>query len=195
VEKLYTMKKLVTIIVILFSFHLNPLCSQDIPPPNPDLAINIVSGASIEFIFDEISEYVNGIMNAGHVTYIRVGSIYDWKLQFKADQVEFYGTNNPSNIMPLNNVGVVVVSTGTNQDDGTNIINYAKNLPVTLESIDITLLTKGSLTNKGYGIRNSFLLNWEMGTMRGNMNNISMMDQMLASDVYTLNIILTVSVY
>jgi hypothetical protein len=169
--------------------------SQDIPPPNPGLVINIVSGYSIQFVFDEISEYQNGIMNAGHTTFVRVGSIYDWKLQFKADQPIFYGTFNPSNQMELNNVGLIVVSVGTNQDDGSNIINYAKTVPVALESSDVTILTKGSLSNKGYGTRNSFSFNWEMGTMRGNMNNLSMLEQMLAADTYTLNIILTLSVY
>lgn len=171
------------------------LKSQDIPPPNPGLVINIVTGYSVEFVFDEISEYVNGITGGGHSTYIRVGAIYDWKLQFKADQVMFYGTNNPSNEMELNNVGVMVVSTGTHQDDGSNIINYAKTAPLALESNDVTLLTKGVQTNKGYGIENSFMLNWEMGTRNGNMNPTRMLDQMLAADTYTLNIILTLSVY
>jgi hypothetical protein len=143
------------------------LQSQVIPPPNPDLAINIVSGYDITFVFDDLDEYYYGIMGQGHNTYLRIGSIYDWQLQFRADQAMFYGTNNPSHTMELNNVGVVVISTGTNQDDGSNIINYAKTLPLALEDLDVTLLTKGSLTNKGYGIRNSFTLEWEMGSMRG----------------------------
>ena len=183
---------LLTLLLFLGAGHIR---SQVIPPPNPGLVINILSGYSILFIFDEIIEYQNGIMNAGQSTFIRVGSIYDWKLQFKADQIIFSGTNNPANQMDLNNVGVVVISTGTNLDDGSNIINYAKTVPVALESTDVTLLTKGTLTNRGYGIRNSFTFNWEMGTQRGNMNNLSMLEQMLAADTYTLNIVLTLSVY
>jgi hypothetical protein len=177
---------------ILFTGKLRP---QDIPPPNPGLAINIVAGYSIEFTFDQFDQYVYGIGSAGKSTYIRIGAITDWKLQFKADQVMFYGTNDPSHQMELNNVGVTVVSIGTNQDDGSNIINYAKTAPIALESNDITLLTKGSLSNKGYGIENSFTLNWEMGTMNGNMNQIRMLDQNLNPDDYTLNIILTLSAY
>lgn len=169
--------------------------SQDIPPPNPGLVINIVSGYSIEFVFDEIDEYINGIGSAGHSTFIRIGAIYDWKLQFKADQVMFYGTNDPAHQMELNNVGVVVTSIGTNQDDGSNLVNNAKYAPVALESTDITLLTKGTLTNKGYGIENSFTLDWEMGTRNGNMSQIRMLDQLIKPDTYTLNIILTLSVY
>lgn len=182
------------VLPLILTFNTN-VRSQDIPPPNPDLVINIVSGQSIEFVFDEIDEWINGIMNAGHITHIRVGSIYNWKLQFKADQTIFYGTMNPSNTMLLNNVGLVILSTGTNQDDGSNIVNYAKTDPVALESTDVTVLTKGSLDNKGYGIRNSFLLNWEMGTMRGNMNNQSIFEQAVPGDIYTLNIVLTLSVY
>ena len=176
-------------------FFLAGIKAQDIPPPNPGLVINIVSGYSIEFVFDQIDEYINGISGGGQSTFIRIGAIFDWKLQFKADQDMFYGTNNPSHQMELNNVGVMVVSTGTNQDDGSNIVNYAKAAPVALENTDVTLLTKGFLSNKGYGIENSFILNWEMGTRNGNMNPTTMLDQALAADSYSLNIILTLSLY
>lgn len=191
------MQKTIAILVLVVFFLpvCHPLKAQDIPPPNPGLVINIVSGYSIEFVFDEIDEYINGIMNAGQSTFIRIGSIYDWKLQFKADQIMFYGTNDPTHQMELNNVGVTVASIGTNQDDGTNIINYARTAPIALESNDITLLTKGSLSNKGYGIENTFTLDWEMGTRNGNMNQTRMLDQLIPADTYTLNIILTLSVY
>jgi hypothetical protein len=189
------MKLVIAIISFSLLFWSISLRSQDIPPPNPGLVINIVSGYSVEFVFDEIDEYIHGIQNAGQTTFIRIGAIYDWKLQFKADQIVFYGTNDPAHQMELNNVGVSVVSIGTNQDDGSNITNNAKFAPVALESTDITLLTKGVLTNKGYGIENAFTLNWEMGTRNGNMNQTRMLDQMLAADAYTLNIILTLSVY
>ena len=167
--------------------------SQDIPPPNPSMVINIVSGYSVAFTFDEIEEYKNGILNGGQSTFIRIGAVLDWKLQISADQSIFYGENNPANQMELNNVGLVVVSTGTNLDDGTNIINYAQLAPIALESNDITLLSKGTSTNKGYGLRNAFTFNWEMGTKRGNMNNQSILEQMIANDSYTVNIILTLS--
>lgn len=189
------MRNKICITLLLILVALNNIKSQDIPPPNPSLMISIVSGFSVVFVFDEIDEYKNGILNAGQSTFIRIGAVTDWKLQFSADQAIFYGENNPTNQMELNNVGVVVVSTGTNQDDGTNIINYAKTAPLALLSSNTTLLTKGSLSNKGYGISNAFTINWEMGTKRGNMNNQSMIEQMLASDTYTLNVVLTLSVF
>lgn len=184
---------ILTLCLALSLGHIVKLTAQDIPPPNPEIAINIYSGQSIYFLFDQISEYQNGIMGGGQSTFIRVLSIYDWQLTFKADQIMFYGSGNPSNTMQLDNVGVVVVSTGTNLDDGSNIVNNAQLLPLALESTDVTLLTKGTGTNKGGGLRNSFTLNWEMGTRRGNMNPLRMLDQNLAADTYNLNIILTVS--
>jgi len=147
----------------------------------------------VEFVFDEFEEYLNGIMGGGQSTYIRVGAIYDWKLSFNADQLIFTGNMDPGHTMELNNVGVTVTSTGTNQDDGTHIINYARTVPLALESNEVVLLTRGTQTNKGYGIENSFILNWEMGTRRGNMNNITMVEQYIPADSYTLNIILTLS--
>jgi len=186
------MKQPLFILLVLMVFGLKAR-TQDIPPPNPSMVISILSGHSILFVFDEISEYKNGIINQGQSTFIRIGAVLDWQLQFKADQTIFYGDNNSSNQMELNNVGVVVVSTGTNQDDGSNIINNAKYAPLALEGNDVTLMTKGTLSNRGFENRNSFTLNWEMGTKRGNMNNQSMLEQMLAADTYTVNIILTLS--
>ena len=192
------MKSKQVLLALLLFFGAGSLKSQDIPPPNPGLVINIVSGWSIEFVFDEFIEYHNGI-NTGQATFIRIGSIYDWKLQFKADQLTFIGVYDAAHHMELNNLGLLIESIGTNQDDGSNITNNAKFAPVALESSDITILTKGNLTNKGYGIENSFTLNWEMGTMQGNMNTLSIFDQMAAglvdADTYTVNVILTLSVY
>lgn len=178
-------------LAVLATSGLEPLSAQDIPPPNPSMEISIVTGHSVEFVFDEIDEYKNGIINGGQSTFIRIGAIFDWSLQFKADQAIFYGETNPSHQMQLNNVGLVVISTGTNLDNGTNIINYAKNVPLALSETDVTLMTNGTLSNKGYGIKNAFTLNWEMGSQRGNMNNLSLLQQMIAADTYTLNIILT----
>lgn len=186
--------KQIIMLLVIISAGLT-IRAQDIPPPNPSLVINIVSGYSVVFNFDEMIEYKDGILNGGQSTFIRVGSIWDWKLQFSADQTIFYGENNPANQMELNNVGVVVISTGTNLDNGTNIVNYAKTAPIALANTDITLLTKGTNTNKGFGVRNAFTLNWEMGTKRGNMNNQSLLQQMIASDTYSINIILTLSAF
>lgn len=189
------MRHLLAIPALMMMLWTGSLKAQDIPPPNPGLVINIVTGYSIEFVFNEFDEYVFGIMGgASQQTFIRIGAIYDWKLQFRADQDMFYGID-PSNQMELNNVGVMVESNCTNQDDGTNIINNAKFAPLALEFTDVTLMTKGSQTNKGYGIENTFTLKWEMGTRNGNMNQTTMLDQILANDTYTLNIILTLSVY
>jgi hypothetical protein len=187
-------KQKLAILAFLLVSGAGSLKAQVIPPPNPGLVISITSGYDIEFVFDEMSEYINGIPNSGQSTFIRIGAIWDWKLQFKADEIIFYGTD-PSHMMELNNVGLVVESTGTNQDDGSNIINNAKFAPVALESSDVTILTKGNDSNKGYGIENSFTLKWEMGTMQGNMNPNRMLDQNLSPDIYSLNIILTLSVY
>lgn len=186
------MKTAITILLFLSVLSFNTK-AQDIPPPNPSMVISVLSGYSILFEFDEMSEYKNGIINQGQSTFIRIGAVRDWKLEFKADQTIFYGENNPTHQMELNNVGVVVVSTGTNQDDGSNIINYAKYVPLALEGNNVTLMTKGNLSNRGFENRNSFTMNWEMGTKRGNMNNQTMLEQMLEADSYVLNIILTLS--
>lgn len=189
------MKQTRILVFLLIALAVRPLHAQDIPPPNPYININIVSGNVIQFVFSDINQYLNGILNGGQSTFIRVGCITDWKLTFHTDQAMFYGTNNPAHTMELNNVGLVVVSTGTNLDDGSNIINNAKTLPLALSNTPVLLLTKGSGSNIGYGLRNSFTLNWEMGTRRGNMNNQTMLEQALYPDTYELDITLTLSFY
>lgn len=189
-QKLHFQKILILLITMFLFISVK---SQIIPPPNPEININILSGNDILFVFDEIAEYQNGIMNAGQVTFIRIGCIEDWQLTFNTNQPMFYGNTNPAHQMELNNVGLVIVSTGTNQDNGISTINYAKASPLCLESNDVLVLAKGSGSNKGYGIKNAFALYWEMGTKRGNMNNISMIDQNLAPDMYSLTIFLTLS--
>jgi len=188
-------KKLLFLALLLF-LGAGSLKSQDIPPPNPGLVINITDGWVIDFIFDEFNEYQNGI-NAGQSTFIRIGAIYDWKLQFNADQLTFIGSL-PGNTMALNNLGVTISSVGTNTEFNGHITNNAT-VAVGLESGFVTLLTPGSLTNKGYHYENRYTLNWQMGTMQGTMNNKSMLDQMIDGDIeaddYTVTVILTLSVY
>lgn len=186
------MKSFLVLFLITFLFRSESI-SQFFPPPNPSMSISVLSGYGITFNFDAIDDYKDGIMNEGQSTYIRVGSVIDWKLQFNADQSIFYGELNPSNQMELNNVGVVVISTGTNLDDGTHIFNHAQSLPLALQSTPLTMLSKGSASNRGWGIENSFILNWEMGTQRGNMNNQSIFEQHIPPDTYTLTIVLTLT--
>jgi len=189
------MKHTLYLFILFFALSAKPLSAQDIPPPNPYININVISGNVIQFVFSDINQYLNGIQNGGQTTFIRVGCIDDWKLTFHTDDAMFYGTNNPAHTMELNNVGLIVVSTGSNLDDGSNIINNAKTLPLALGNTPVELLTKGSGSNKGYGLRNSFTLNWEMGTRRGNMNNQTMLEQALYPDTYNLDITLTVSFF
>jgi len=56
------MKQFIALAAVILVLAATPVRSQDIPPPNPGLVINIVSGYSVEFVFDEIDEYINGIM-------------------------------------------------------------------------------------------------------------------------------------
>ena len=182
--------------MLLFLIAGNIKAQDIIPPPNPGLVLNIVSGWSIDFTFDEFIEYQNGISNGGQ-TFIRIGAIYDWKLQFHADQLTFIGSL-PGNTMALNNLGVTINSIGTNTEFNGHLTNLAT-VPVGVDYNFVTLLTPGVLTNKGYGIENSFTLNWHMGTMQGTMNPTSMLEQMIAGDIeaddYTVTVFLTLSVY
>jgi len=187
----YTSKIKVLALIIPLFVALPHLQAQG--PNNPSLRLNILSGTSIEFNFDSMDDWQNGIQNEGQATYIRVGSLGNWKLEFAANETQFYGTIDPLNQMPLDNLGLMVASSGTNQDDGSNIINYARTAPLALSNSEVLILANGPMGNKGHGIRNSFILNWEIGTTDGNMNPQSILQQLIEADNYIVNITLTLT--
>ncbi|HDO26600.1 MAG TPA: hypothetical protein ENH02_00645, partial [Bacteroidetes bacterium] len=61
------MKARLKILIVVFTLFLSNgvVKAQDIPPPNPDLVINILSGQSIVFTFDTMNKYINGILGGG----------------------------------------------------------------------------------------------------------------------------------
>lgn len=178
-------------IALLITFLL-PVAVFGQGPNNPGLSLNIMTGGSIEFNFDEISDFLNGIQDGNQNSEIRVGALGNWKLEFKTNSAQFEGTHS-GNYMPLNNLGVKVVSTGTNHDDGSNLINHAKSLPLALDDQPVLLLEPGNDGNRGYGVRNAFSLLWEMGTRNGNMNNLTLIEQAIQPDRYELTIEFTLT--
>jgi hypothetical protein len=189
------MKPLIPIILLLICLCGPKLRAQDIPPPNPGLAINITQGWNIQFVFDEFDEYVNGIPNTGQDTYVRIGAILDWKLEMMADADMLYGID-PSHTMELNNIGVVVDCMGTNQCSINSNLNIQNNTlvgPLALDDQAVTLLQSGTLGNKGYQAENHFILHWEMGTRQPGMHPNSILEQMLAPDTYSVIVNLILS--
>src|SRR6056297_2087867 len=86
---------------------------------NSILRLNIVSGGNIEFAFNNLLEYQNGIPNSdAYDTRFTVASSQDWNVEMYVEDDVFVGTDvtdttGGSHTMPLNNVGYEVTYNGS----------------------------------------------------------------------------------
>jgi len=94
---------------------------------NQVLRMTITNGGNIEFVFNSIDEYANGLSgdaatsasanpatsDAFYQTDFTVSSSTRWSLTFGSEQTTFIGTDNPANTLLLDNVGYTLTTTGT----------------------------------------------------------------------------------
>src|SRR3974390_1196228 len=80
------------------------------------LRVHVINGGNIEFVFNDINDYINGITNSSfYNSDVTIASSTKWQLHFGAeDALGLKGTDNPVNTIALNNVGVAITWTGTN---------------------------------------------------------------------------------
>jgi hypothetical protein len=162
------------------------------------LRMNIVSGGNIEFVFNSIEDYRNGISGvAGSSTYItqfNIASSTPWTLNFGTEDGNLLGNDNPMNLLPINYVGFELQSVG-NYNLGAEILS-----PPTADGADITPLeifptplmlpAGGPLPqNAGNALDNNFIIIWRCGT-----NDLPIMSNLLelepspAADRYVANV-------
>lgn len=98
---------------------------------NQVLRMTITNGGNIEFVFNTIDDYKNGLSSqqisgsqnpigltdatgsgSFYKTDFTVSSSTRWKLSYGAEQATFLGTDNPGNTLELNNVGFSISHTG-----------------------------------------------------------------------------------
>jgi len=93
---------------------------------NQVLRMTITNGGNIEFVFNTIDEYKNGI--SGDVatsgsanpaasepmyqTDFTVSSSTRWRITYGSEEATFIGTDNPGNTLLLDNVGFTIVNNG-----------------------------------------------------------------------------------
>jgi hypothetical protein len=160
---------------------------------NQVLRMTITNGGNIEFVFNTIDEYKDGI--SGDVatsasandaatepmyqTDFTVASSTRWAINYGAEQATFIGTDNPGNIgLALDNVGFSIEETGAHdfetggtQGGGTgelwsNPTDGAQEVAA-LQVYPIALIEDNNLTdaaNAGDATDNRFTLVWRCGT-------------------------------
>ena len=155
---------------------------------NQVLRMTVTNGGNIEFVFNTISDYKDGISAlrgvAGDDMYktdFTVSSSTRWKVTYGAEQATFQGTDNPLNTLLLDNVGFTIANNGLYQfeatgatkatNDGRRLFSAPTNNATevaALEAFPVDLIEDNDdidEANAGDAADNSFTLNWRCGTV------------------------------
>ncbi|MDD3078838.1 MAG: hypothetical protein PHH37_07010 [Paludibacter sp.] len=191
---------------------------------NQVLRMTITNGGNIEFVFNTIDDYKNGISslagNPGDGMYktdFTVSSSTRWALTYGAEQATFLGTDDPSHTLALDNVGFSITNNGIHTFEaagslvkaataGASLFSLPTNnatevaalqaYPVTLieDNDDLTAANAGDIQD------NSFTLNWRCGTVETDpttpMNGVAIIDQTPSPtpDRYVVNVLFDLSI-
>ena len=165
---------------------------------NSILRLNVTSGGNIEFNFNTLDDYQNGIAtSAAYQTKFNVASSVNWDVVMYSENANLIGTDiiedggNTANTMSLDNIGYHVDSEGTIGND-LNIpaVDPANPLPLTNNPATVLVGYNGTVPNAGDIFQNSFTVNWRCGTQEGTMNGQSILGQAIAADRYATNVFL-----
>jgi len=156
---------------------------------NQVLRMTITNGGNIEFVFNTIDQYKQGLGGAGlgagafYQTDFVVASSTRWQLTYGSETATFLGTDNPANTFQLDNVGYELVNNGVHNIGAADEMSSPPTLDATvIADLDIypTILLddNGNINaNAGDETDNSFSLLWRCGTAEGDMNAVNLIDQ------------------
>ena len=167
---------------------------------NQVLRMSITDGGNIEFTFNSIDDYRFGLSgDAGtsgsanptnsdplYVSNFIIASSTRWELSYGSEEATFIGTDNPANLLTLDNVGFTMVSNGVHVF-GTEITS-APTVDGTevsaLEQFPVVLITDNGdpLSSAGDVLDNDFTLIWRAGTAEvgaapATMNPVVLLEQ------------------
>lgn len=160
---------------------------------NQVLRMTITNGGNIEFVFNTIDDYKNGLSsdavtslsanpatsNGMYKTDFSVSSSTRWALTYGSEEATFLGTDHPAATFLLNNVGFKITNTGLNIFEGaalpigTTVAASLFSAPTknssevaALQVYPVVLITDNTTVNSNAGdaADNLFTLNWRCGT-------------------------------
>jgi hypothetical protein len=224
------MKKISILVAVMFlgiSAFAQAVKDRNVVPVavslNQVLRMTVTNGGNIEFVFNTINDYKNGISslsgNAGDGMYktdFSVSSSTRWKLTYGAEQATFLGTDDPSRQLSLDNVGFSISNLGTNTfegagnakaaTDGATLFSVPTNNATevaALQAYPVDLIEDNDdldEANAGDIVDNAFTLNWRCGTIEvfptTPMNALPIIDQTPspAPDRYVVNVLFDLSI-
>ncbi|TVQ18541.1 MAG: hypothetical protein EA361_01325 [Bacteroidetes bacterium] len=160
---------------------------------NSILRLNVVSGGNIEFNFNTLADYTNGIDNSeAYDTQFNVASSVDWEVVMYSEEEDLVGTDmaDGSSVMPLDNIGYRISHTGSGVTADLYVIPSLSSTAA-LSNNEVAIIENGG-TNAGDVGQNAFTIHWRCGTAGdGDMNPQSILEQNLSADRYATNVFLT----
>ena len=199
------MKKLGTFVVMLalgLPLLAQPVSDRAVVPVavtlNQILRLSVTNGGNIEFVFNRIDQYENGIANAAsYDTNIDIASSTRWTLSIGAEDATFIGTEDPITTLALDNVGYQIISDG-NHAFATELTDPANANAgvVALTAFPTTVIGSAAAPNGNSGDvgDNTFTINWEAGTTNGTMNATALIDQDVTPDRYVTNVLMDIAI-
>jgi hypothetical protein len=163
---------------------------------NQVLRLNVTNGGNIEFVFNTIDDYKDGLGagdEAQYQTNFSVASSTNWSLQYGAETASLIATDDPLNVdFDLDNVGLQLNVEGAVYDWETEYVSVPTTNGGAVANLDVagtTLITVGTAFNAGDAVDNMFSINWRCGTAEGGMAATALLDQSLAPDRYVVNVL------
>lgn len=161
---------------------------------NQVLRMTITNGGNIEFVFNSIDDYRNGLSadaatsgsanpaaaEGFYQTDFTVASSSRWLISYGSEEATFIGTDNPAHTLALDNVGYSITNVGTHVFEGSGLAQGTTansslfstptdnaNAIAALEAYPVNLIEDNDdagVSNAGDATENSFSLLWRCGT-------------------------------
>lgn len=156
------------------------------------LYIKVKSGGNIDFVFNTIADLKNGIGNTSRVTTtLAVTSSSDYDIYLYAENANLTGTDNPANLMNVNNIGYTSTYSGA-LTEGTEFDLINNGLLTTLTSLNTTKLVDNLTDNYEQNVEYQIL--WECNTpaVQALHGLGSLLNQNKRNDRYVVNVTLII---
>ncbi|HEY6914919.1 MAG TPA: hypothetical protein VI413_09610 [Paludibacter sp.] len=173
---------------------------------NQVLRMTVTNGGNIEFVFNTIDQYKNGLSAATATTGVfyetdfTIASSTRWKLTYGAETSTFVGTDNPANQLALDNVGFELTESGAHSFEATLVKATTAGAELysaptfggaevaALEAYPVVLIEDNdqagadASANAGDATDNTFKMSWRCGTKESQglttpMNAVALIDQ------------------
>ena len=185
---------------------------------NQVLRMSIYDGGNIEFVFNTIDDYRDGLSgdaasasaNAAtsfgfYQSSFTISSSTEWDLMYGAENATFIGVDDGTtpNTLALNNVGYSLASLTAGAGGhafGTELVSAPTNNGADVADLDVYPVeligwNNAGASNAGDEADNDFTITWRCGTAEGDMNAVSLIEQTgVDPDRYVVNVLFELQV-